>query len=1256
VIAEQPIYVERNDLMPRLEKAADGALGARASVVVISGDIGAGKSTLLNAFLARVDARDEAVVASVACDAHTTMPDLHAPGRLLTSLIGHKNQPPRWRRTKRVAQATGTALFVAGAEFAAAVMPPLAVIAPAGAAALRRVNLLSRLRRRDASDLGSSGVDAVTGYVTFFRAFASEQALVLAVDDIQNADEQTLSWISSLSASMERDPGLSLLLVLAYRDHDVGRDHPLHRALLEIRRRWPAAAIRVEMDENSSREFIQQYLETAGLEDGSALVERLHEKSRGNPLHVASMVRTLQEAGPVNADSIDWNMVPGEVAAAVELRLSGLGEREQELLEVAAVQGMEFRLSVLSEVLGDIGWDRPSQSAVRLLDRLASEHVLEDLGGSDSGDFHFRFMHPEFHNFVLARIGSTRRAHLHGSIGDALLRIDAADPALSETIADHLLAAGRSLEAHPFLVVAAEQALELGSYRSARGIAERALPIEFDVPTERSRLLCALARAVAMEGFADQSIPHARESLRLARSASDSLLEVEALIQLAFGLRRRSPLEALPVYDEALALARSAQLPLMEAKSLIGRGVTLARLGEYDDSLQYQVAAGEILEQYGAIDELVTVLNNRGVALGRRGDFAGALELYQEAEAIARESGHMGRSELYLRNQAAVLIRMGRFGDARLAAEEAVSTARRAGKIRGEAMGLNVLGWALAGQGELEEARGALREALDLLDEHAPDIGRAQTWLQIKLSLLLLVEGSSDSVHRASMLAEAAAEVAAGGVLEFQPIRPEALISLAAMVMGDLARARTSVSHGQLIRGGDNAWWEFWQDAAEGLVRAVVDPAVETPARVRARYLLARTRVDAPGFTSVSEHLLKVVERLPGSTSVVEAARAALREPLRRSDPIETVRDEAQRLNALTDRLRGALNATQLSRFQTPCNLEAERERFLAGYSDGRLTPPSFQFDEIPNEFEAPLVRLLDELDPVRSVWDEMIYEEIEDHLDLVRSMRLRDSAEIDRASADRYGRPSEWELDRARELANPEVEVPPEVGDLVPAEMFAERIRSSLRSEGLPDWSVEVAHDMVARASIRGTEKLVRIASGAQFTTAEAERLLVHEVGTHVFRAANGERQLLKLLGVGLGRNLATEEGMAAINEKRAGLLDTRTLRRYALRTLAVDSARRRGFSDVFSEIVNLTDPQEAFSIAVRVKRGMQNPEAPGAFNRDHTYLEGFLKLDRIFEWKPESHRLLMAAKIGVARLGVLEALEAEGLLRSPAYMPKVS
>lgn len=359
-----------------------------------------------------------------------------------------------------------------------------------------------------------------------------------------------------------------------------------------------------------------------------------------------------------------------------------------------------------------------------------------------------------------------------------------------------------------------------------------------------------------------------------------------------------------------------------------------------------------------------------------------------------------------------------------------------------------------------------------------------------------------------------------------------------------------------------------------------------------------------------------------------------------------------EQVNAATRLVKSAERAVGYGNGIMPTNGDEWRHRFLAGWDAGRPVNPQF-------EYRAARGRAAQAIDiawaalPDHHQWRVVLARELERLAYGLRALVTRDPVQqtdyarqqfdvptaTDRANAERY-----LEAHRA-ESVTPAASVNSEVVIAI--------VRTVLAAAGLDDWTVEGHEHMAARMSVAGRRRLVRVRRDAMFSPTEVRRLLVHEIGTHLLRSANGQRQPLAILGYGITGYLATEEGLAVWHEQQSGVADINVMRRYALRVIACHTALTGDFCAVFETLRPYASPDEAFTMALRVKRGLLDTGAPGGYIKDHVYLTGAQATGAHLEQHPEDHELLLATKWPLTEVETLRSWHRAGLVRGPAFRP---
>jgi DNA-binding CsgD family transcriptional regulator/tetratricopeptide (TPR) repeat protein len=360
-------------------------------------------------------------------------------------------------------------------------------------------------------------------------ALTSESALVV-VEDAHWADEATLDLLRYLGRRLDRT---RTLLVVTYRDDEIGATHPLRMLLGEV---------------GFDRRITLRPLTVEGVRTLAAGTEvdpvELHRLTRGNPFFVTEVLASGGAERPVS------------VRDAVLARAAGLSPDAQEVLQAAAVVGARAELDVLEIVLG-----RPP---VELEECLAAGVLRAD-------DVSAVFRHDLARAVVDEAMDPVRRGELHRRALAGLA--DRADPA---RLAHHAEAVGDASAVLEHAPAAAERAAALGAHREAAEQYARALRFSDGLePRAVAGLLESFAYERYVTGRTDEALAAHRQALELYRDLGDRhkegdllrwvsrLLYLSALIDDARSAARDAVeiLESLPASAElALAYGHMAHL------------------------------------------------------------------------------------------------------------------------------------------------------------------------------------------------------------------------------------------------------------------------------------------------------------------------------------------------------------------------------------------------------------------------------------------------------------------------------------------------------------------------------------------------------------------------------------------------------------------------------------------------------------------------------------------------------------------------
>ncbi len=218
--------------------------------------------------------------------------------------------------------------------------------------------------------------------------------LVLGFDDLQWADAPSLRLLSLVGRSTPVRP---LLILGAFRDVEVGGDHPLAAVLGEL-----GAAVSVLSIGGLDAGAVSTLLEEQGTDP--RMGPAVHARTGGNPFFVREVVHLIAEK-PEGLDQ-----VPPAVGELVRRRVAATDPAGRRLLEVAAVAWTASDLALLGRALVI-----PAADLVGPAEDLVRSRLLERVGAG------YRFRHDLVRDAVLAATARERREELSWALGTVLL-------------------------------------------------------------------------------------------------------------------------------------------------------------------------------------------------------------------------------------------------------------------------------------------------------------------------------------------------------------------------------------------------------------------------------------------------------------------------------------------------------------------------------------------------------------------------------------------------------------------------------------------------------------------------------------------------------------------------------------------------------------------------------------------------------------------------------------------------------------------
>jgi DNA-binding CsgD family transcriptional regulator/tetratricopeptide (TPR) repeat protein len=530
--------VEREAALRALADARASAVQGRGRAVLVYGEAGVGKTSLVRAGLG--SASDLAAVPATA------------------------ERRPSWR------------VLWGGCEalFSPRPLGPLFDMAPELGERVRA--LLAREGQRS---------EFLAALLEFLRTTAQPTALVF--EDVHWADAATLDCIKYLGRRLE---GTRALMVLSYRDDELGERHPLRAVIGDL----PAAqVVRIPLSTLS--------------EEGVAELARRHgtpgrglfATTRGNPFFVI--------------ESLRGGALPATVRDAVLARAARLPAAVRSLLDLVAIVPSRMEDWLLKEVAA------PSPDEVA-----AAIHS----GLLQAQDMYIGYRHELARMAMEQALPAPVASGLHARVLAALESSTEADISPARLV-HHAAGAGQRAAVSRLAPLAAVHAAELGAHREAAALYAAAIDAASDLPpAERAALLEHRSYQCYLVGQIADAVAARESALAIWRALDDRHSEgrtLRWLSRLNWFLGRNA--EAVSFADEAVALLQGLASDAELAWAMSNRAQLHMLARETRSAVDWGTRAVELAARLGAIEVEVHALNNVGSALYMDNDLAGRVQL-----------------------------------------------------------------------------------------------------------------------------------------------------------------------------------------------------------------------------------------------------------------------------------------------------------------------------------------------------------------------------------------------------------------------------------------------------------------------------------------------------------------------------------------------------------------------------------------------------------------------------------------------------
>jgi adenylate cyclase len=762
-VAPRPVFVTRERELERLHGFLDAALAGEGRVVFVTGGPGRGKTALLDEFAWRgMDEHPSLLVVRGSCNAYAGVGDPYLPFREVMGMLTGDVES-RWaagtisqdhaRRLWDIVPFAVQALLAWGTSLldtfvpAAALLSRAAVAAPADSNRLEQLRELAARAKVSADSLEQSYL--FEQYTNVLHALAARHPLLLILDDLQWMDTASISLLFHLGRRLAQ-AGSRVLIACAYRPEEValGRDgqrHPLEKILSEFKRLFGDVWVDLgEVDEVESRRFVDAFLDTEPNRLEAVFRGALLCHTQGHPLFTIELLRAMQDRGDLVQDeggrwvkgaTLDWETLPPRVEGVIEERVGRLGPELREILTVASVEGEDFTVQVLAQVL-----EISERQLLKKLSReLAKSHRLvreqEELTVDHLRLSRYRFAHALFQQYLYNGLGAGERRLIHGEIAVVLESLYHECPEkIVVELARHFVEAENWPQAFLYHHRAGEYAQVLfanenaiAHFRKALGIAEKCLPNLLTVmeTAELEKALIdvyeRLGDVTVLNGHYSEALAHYAKARAMVMDEAQSIVQMCHLADLcrrsAIVYERQSEYRtAFEWLEKGLDYLDLGEPPVEAARIyLLGTGICRRR-GENNEAFEWCEKSLEVASRIETTESrrvLAQAYYNLGGIYTDRADWPLAEQFCRESVRVYQEIDDIFGLPLAHINLANVYFPQGNWPRATEHYLQALEITCKTGDVYHNGLITANLGGVYRDQGDLDQAESYYRQSLE---------------------------------------------------------------------------------------------------------------------------------------------------------------------------------------------------------------------------------------------------------------------------------------------------------------------------------------------------------------------------------------------------------------------------------------------------------------------------------------------------------------------------------------------------------------
>ena len=248
-------------------------------------------------------------------------------------------------------------------------------------------------------------------------AISQRQPVVLVLDDLHWAERGTIAMLRHVARFV---PKHQTLILGAYRDVELDRQHPLADALSQLRREVEYERIALKgLSEEQIGELLTAITEH---EVPEQFVRAISDETDGNPFFIREVLIHLADEGKIFQQDGRWTSnlsieemgIPEGVRQVIGRRLSRVLETTNKLLTAASGFNGPFRLDIAAAAAGI-----DEEAALDAIDAALESQLVRASASTEV----FEFTHALIRHTLYGELSPPRQVRLHRQIAEAMERL-----------------------------------------------------------------------------------------------------------------------------------------------------------------------------------------------------------------------------------------------------------------------------------------------------------------------------------------------------------------------------------------------------------------------------------------------------------------------------------------------------------------------------------------------------------------------------------------------------------------------------------------------------------------------------------------------------------------------------------------------------------------------------------------------------------------------------------------------------------------